>query len=80
MKRGRASQSACVPPEVGQCSIFRSSLNRADAAVWSQEIPLEKVHNLADLDGKTMKQELNRIGYLGEIKCSYESTPLSAHL
>jgi beta-ureidopropionase / N-carbamoyl-L-amino-acid hydrolase len=36
-------------------------------------------HALQDLEGVDMKSELQRIGFLGEIKCSYVDLPLSAH-
>lgn len=78
MKKGLDFQSACVLQVVGHLPRWNAS--ETDIAVWSSEIPLEKVHNLADLEGKTMKEELGRIGYLGDLKCSYEVTPLSAHL
>ncbi|ORY84876.1 putative N-carbamoyl-L-amino acid hydrolase [Protomyces lactucae-debilis] len=49
------------------------------SGVWSAEIPLARAHNLADLDGKTMKEELERIGYKGDTQCSHEATPIACH-
>lgn len=48
------------------------------SGVWAGEIPLEKAHNLQELgEGKrTMKQELERIDYLGVTDASYEAMPL----
>lgn len=51
------------------------------SGVWAGDIPIEKAHNLADIfDSKvTVKSELERHGYLGEVACSSESNPLGAH-
>lgn len=55
------------------------------SGVWAEAVPLETAWNLAEVspgeDGKrkTMKQELERIGYLGEQKASYQANPFAAH-
>lgn len=55
------------------------------SGVWAEAVPLETAWNLAEVsaseDGtkKTMKQELERIGYLGEQKASYQAFPFAAH-
>lgn len=56
------------------------------SGVWSEEVPLETAWNLAEVapsgdDGekKTMKQELERIGFLGDTKASYKANPFAAH-
>lgn len=48
------------------------------SGVWAGEIPLEKAHNLREVgaDRRTMKQELERIGYLGTMEASYQAMPL----
>ena len=49
------------------------------SGVWAGAISLQRAHNLSEVgDGKrTMKQELNRIGYLGDIEASYRAMPLA---
>jgi hypothetical protein len=55
------------------------------SGVWAEAIPLETAWNLAEVspgeDGKrkTMKQELERIGYLGPQKASFQAFPFAAH-
>ena len=51
------------------------------SAVWAGKIPLEKAHSLKEVGGggRTVKQELERIGYLGEMEASYKAMPLGAH-
>ncbi|KAL8727842.1 MAG: hypothetical protein Q9166_005788 [cf. Caloplaca sp. 2 TL-2023] len=51
------------------------------SGVWAGEIPLEKAHSLEEVgtDRRTMKQELDRIGYLGEVDASYLAMPLGWH-
>ncbi len=63
----------------------RFPMMAVSSAVWAEAVPLETAWNLAEVsaseDGKkhTMKEELERIGYLGEQKASYRSFPLAAH-
>jgi acetylornithine deacetylase/succinyl-diaminopimelate desuccinylase-like protein len=55
------------------------------SAVWAEAIPLEEAHNLAEVTPsangvhRTMKQELERIGYLGSQPASYRTNPFTAH-
>ena len=49
------------------------------SGVWGGAFTTEYGHNRSDMDGITLKQELERIGFLGEIPCSYDANPLSAH-
>lgn len=52
------------------------------SGVWSGEIPLERAHNLGSVvrgEQATMRSELERIGYLGTIPCSYDANPMAAH-
>ena len=51
------------------------------SGVWADEIPLSSAHDLEEV-GKgraTMKDELQKIGYLGTTPASYRSTPMAAH-
>jgi len=48
--------------------------------VWAGKVSLEDAWNLKEVVGEaTQKSELERIGFLGDIPCSYEATPLAAH-
>lgn len=51
------------------------------SGVWAEDIPLERAHHLQEVGGgiATMKSELERIGYLGNIPASYRATPMTAH-
>ncbi|CAK7244475.1 MAG: hypothetical protein STHCBS139747_006016 [Sporothrix thermara] len=49
------------------------------SGVWAGAFTTEYGHNRTDATGTTLKQELERIGYLGETPCTYEANPLSAH-
>ena len=56
------------------------------SGVWAEAVPLETAWNLAEVspsgeDGekRTMKQELERIGYLGEQPASYKAFPMACH-
>lgn len=55
------------------------------SGVWAEAVPLDTAWNLAEVssgeDGtrKTMKQELERIGYLGTQRASYQEFPFAAH-
>ena len=53
-------------------------MSMVSSGVWSGDIPLEKAHNLMEVGGgtKTMKQELERIGYLGNVDASYKAMPI----
>lgn len=55
------------------------------SGVWAEAVPLDTAWNLAEVsasnDGTkhTMKQELERIGYLGDQAASYKDFPFAAH-
>jgi hydantoinase/carbamoylase family amidase len=51
------------------------------SGVWAGEIPVTRAHELGEINGgpATMKSELARIGYLGTVPASHESTPMAAH-
>ncbi|KAL8698160.1 MAG: hypothetical protein Q9224_001974 [Gallowayella concinna] len=59
----------------------RFPISMVASGVWAGEIPLERAHNLQEVGSqrRTMKQELERIGYLGEADASYRTMPLGAH-
>ena len=44
------------------------------SGVWAEEIPLERAHGLKEVGdgGRTMKEELEAIGYLGGVPASYK--------
>lgn len=55
------------------------------SGVWAEAVPLEKAWNLAEVGSgeqgtrRTMKEELDRIGYLGKQNASYKDFPFAAH-
>jgi hydantoinase/carbamoylase family amidase len=55
------------------------------SGVWAEAVPLEKAWNLAEVspskggEKRTMKEELERIGFLGPAKASYKENPFAAH-
>ncbi|KAL9065969.1 MAG: hypothetical protein Q9161_007884 [Pseudevernia consocians] len=51
------------------------------SGVWAGEIPIDKAYNLQEVGGgkKTLKQELERIGYLGAMESSFTAIPIAAH-
>lgn len=49
------------------------------SGVWAEEFPLSYVYGLKDGAGKSFESELERIGYKGEIECSFRHNPLLAH-
>lgn len=59
----------------------RFPMSMSSSGAWAEEIPLERAHNLQEVGGDTatMRSELERIGYLGNIPASYRSTPMAAH-
>lgn len=56
-------------------------MSMSSSGVWAEAIPLERAHNLQEVGGgtATMRSELERIGYLGDVPASYRSTPMAAH-
>jgi hypothetical protein len=52
------------------------------SGVWADVIPLETAWDLKEVlaaNPKSMKEELDRIGYCGEHPASYLSNPFAAH-
>ena len=51
------------------------------SAVYAGAVPLESAWAIADVTNpsKTMKSELERIGFLGSTPCRFEDNPLAAH-
>jgi acetylornithine deacetylase/succinyl-diaminopimelate desuccinylase-like protein len=49
------------------------------SGVWGGAFELEYAHQRTDSDGISIKSELERIGFLGPIGCSFVQNPLSAH-
>lgn len=49
------------------------------SAVWAGNETLEDAYSHMDADGKTFKDELQKIGFLGPVKASHKENPLSAH-
>lgn len=54
------------------------------SGVWARSVPLETAWNCPEVINpsnppRTMKQELERIGFLGDIPASYKATPMAAH-
>lgn len=49
------------------------------SGVWGGEFTTEWAHSRTDPEGHTLKEELERIGYLGKIPSSYDANPLLAH-
>jgi len=49
------------------------------SGVWAGKIPLERAHNLQEVGGgkKTMKEELERIRYLGGVEANYQAIPIA---
>lgn len=48
------------------------------SGVWAGRIPVEKAHNLQEVGGgrQTIRQELQRIGYLGTLEANYKAMPI----
>lgn len=57
----------------------RFPISMVSSGVWAGKIPLEKAHSLREVgDGKqTMKQELERIGYLGATESNFSKIPIA---
>ncbi len=56
----------------------RFPISMVSSGVWAGYVPLDKAHQLEEVGtGKqTMKQELERIGYLGAMDASYKRMPI----
>ncbi|KAE9977304.1 hypothetical protein EG328_002133 [Venturia inaequalis] len=49
------------------------------SGVWGGAFTVDWAQARTDPTGKTLGQELDRIGYKGEVPCSFEANPLLAH-
>ena len=51
------------------------------SGVWAGASDIKKVHEVRALDNPeaSVKSELMRIGYLGDVKASWEAMPMAAH-
>lgn len=61
----------------------RFPMSMVSSGVWAGHVDLEKAHRLRSVipsgDEATMKSELERIGYLGDVEASYKASPMAAH-
>lgn len=59
----------------------RFPISMVSSGVWAGSIDISNAHALKEVGTgtATMKSELERIGYLGSVPCSYEAMPLAAH-
>ncbi|KKA23044.1 Beta-alanine synthase [Rasamsonia emersonii CBS 393.64] len=68
----------------------RFPISMVSSGVWAGHIPLSKAYDLKEVPTvaslptaasapETMKSALEKIGYLGSVPCSYESSPMAAH-
>lgn len=68
----------------------RFPVSMISSGVWAECIPLSKAHDLKEVPTvaslptaasapETMKSALQKIGYLGNVPCSYKSSPMAAH-
>ena len=60
----------------------RFPISMISSAVWASCVSIEKAHSLQEVGGRgqTMKQELERIGYLGATESSFRTIPLAASI
>ncbi|OBA20886.1 amidase [Metschnikowia bicuspidata var. bicuspidata NRRL YB-4993] len=60
----------------------RFPMSMMSSSVWAGAADLEEVYKMESVTDKvpvSVREELERIGYLGDIPCSYEANPLEAH-
>lgn len=59
----------------------RFPISMVSSGVWAEDVSVGKAHGLQEVGGgtATIKSELKRIGYLGNIPASYRATPMTAH-
>lgn len=60
----------------------RFPMSMMSSAVWAGAASQQEVYDLksvTDVKPVTVLEELKRIGYLGDVPCSYEENPLAAH-
>ncbi|KAI9043947.1 uncharacterized protein KD926_002326 [Aspergillus affinis] len=69
-------------PTGGREEVARFPIVTVSSGVWAGTIPLGKAWNCREVTSKevrTMKQELERIGFLGQVLASYTAQPIAAH-
>lgn len=60
----------------------RFPMSMMSSSVWAKSADINEVYNMKSVTDKvpvSVREELTRIGYLGDIPCSYEANPLAAH-
>lgn len=57
----------------------RFTTGMLSSAVWAGNATLQEAYDHVDSEGLTLKGELERIGFLGEVEASFDKNPLSAH-
>ncbi|GAB1194869.1 hypothetical protein APSETT444_004120 [Aspergillus pseudonomiae] len=68
----------------------RFPISMVSSGVWAGSIPLSRAHGLKEVPTvaslptassapESLKSALEKIGYLGDVPCSYEATPMAAH-
>ncbi|KAE8319951.1 hypothetical protein BDV41DRAFT_519085 [Aspergillus transmontanensis] len=68
----------------------RFPISMVASGVWADSIPLSRAHGLIEVPTvaslptassapESLKSALEKIGYLGDVPCSYKATPMAAH-
>lgn len=57
----------------------RFTTGMLSSAVWAGNATLQEAYDHVDSEGLTLKGELERIGFLGDVEASFDNNPLSAH-
>jgi N-carbamoyl-L-amino-acid hydrolase len=57
----------------------RFTTGMLSSAVWAGNSTLQEAYDHVDSEGLTLKSELERIGFLGDVEASFDKNPLSAH-
>ncbi|KAE8131675.1 hypothetical protein BDV38DRAFT_263769 [Aspergillus pseudotamarii] len=68
----------------------RFPISMVSSGVWAGSIPLSRAHGLIEVPTvaslptassapESLKSALEKIGYLGDVPCSYKATPMAAH-
>lgn len=74
----------CEPADTHSEEGARFPKMAVSSGVWAEAIPLQTAWDLREVlakgdDAKSMKEELDRIGYSGQRPASYRSNPFAAH-
>ncbi|KAM9937408.1 hypothetical protein OXX80_003048 [Metschnikowia pulcherrima] len=60
----------------------RFPMSMMSSSVWAKAADIDEIYAMKSVTDKvpvSVRDELSRIGYLGDIPCSYEANPLAAH-